>query len=288
MTKTCGGMANRQIARDLDVSPGTIDRQLDRLGRHCLLFHQHQLDNVLPARDITIDGFETFELSQYYPFHFHLAVESRAGVFLGFTDSPLRRKGRMTAYQKRRRRELEARFGRPDPQAVRKDVGELLTIVAGGTRRLTIRSDDHRSYPAAIGRLPGPVTHRVTSSKERRDRRNPLWEVNLLDLLIRHSSGGHKRETIAWPKRRNKAALRLAVFMVWRNWVNRRWQKRGRKTPAMEAGWCERALSVEDVLRTRFFPSRVELPERWRRYYAGEVETPALGVNRRHELTYAA
>jgi hypothetical protein len=287
MTKATGCMANRQIARDLHTAPATIDRQVARLGRHCLLFHLQLVENLSPPRDITIDGFESFELSQYFPFHHHLAVDNTTGLFLGFTDSPLRRKGRMTAYQKRRRRELEARYGRPDPKAVPKDVRELLEVVTENAAQITIRSDDHRAYPVAIKGLRCEVEHRVTRSRVRRDRHNELWEVNLLDLLIRHSSGNHKRETIAWSKRRQSSALRLAVFMVWRNCVKRRWEKRCRVTPAMAAGVCERPLTAREILTARLFPTRMALSGRWREYYYGEVQTPALGVNRRHTLTYA-
>jgi transposase-like protein len=287
MTKTCGCMANRQIARDLRIAPSTVDRQLDRLGRHCLLFASLQIAALSPPRDICIDGLESFELSQYYPFNFHLTVDNDWGFFRYFTDSPLRRKGRMTVHQKRRREELEIQHGRPDPRAVEKDVRELLETVAQGAVFLTIRSDDHRAYPRAMYGLSCRITHQVTSSRERRDRRNPLWEVNLLDLLIRHSGGGHKRETVAWPKRRGKAALRLAIFLVWRNWVNRRWQKRGPHTPAMLAGLTDRPLTVQEMLAERLFVTRVGLSGRWRQYYFGEVETPVLGVNRRHDLTYA-
>jgi hypothetical protein len=34
---------------------------------------------------------------------------------------------------------------------------------------------------------------------------NPLFPVNLADLLLRHSSANHKRETIAFSKRRQGA-----------------------------------------------------------------------------------
>jgi transposase-like protein len=287
MTKTTGCMANRQIARDLHVAPSTVDRQIDRLGRHCLLFHKQLTENMPPPGDITIDGFESFELSQYFPFHHHVAVDNTTGLFLGFTDSPLRRKGRMTDYQKQRRSELEALYGRPDPKAVLKDMRELLEMVTKKAKQITIRSDDHRSYPRAMLNLPCDVDHRVTSSRVRRDRHNELWEVNLLDLVIRHSSGNHKRETIAWSKRRQGSSLRLAVFMVWRNCVKKRWEKRCRKTPAMEAGLCDRALTAKEILVERLFPTRTKLSGRWRDYYYGEVQTPALGVNRKHELTYA-
>jgi hypothetical protein len=56
----------------------------------------------------------------------------------------------------------------------------------------------------------------------------------------------------------------------------------------MPAGLLDRVLSVKDILRERLFVTRVDLPRRWAEYYWGEVTTPALGVNRRHELKYAA
>jgi hypothetical protein len=287
MTKLCGCMANRQIARDLGVSPTTINRQSQRLGRHCLLFQWGFIKDMSPPDDITIDGLEGFELSQYFPFHFHVAADNTSSFFLAFTDSPLRRKGRMTDYQKVRRAQLEELHGRPDPKAVREDMRELLEIVTMNAEEMTIRSDEHQAYPIAILGLRCKVRHLVTNSKERRDKSNQLFEINLLDLFIRHSTAGLKRETIAWPKRRAMAALRLAVFMVFRNWVNVRWQKKCRGSPAMELGLIDRLLTPDDILKTRLFVSRVDLPKRWEEYYWGDVKTPALGVNRRHELMYA-
>ena len=93
-----------------------------------------------------------------------------------------------------------------------KDVTHLLEVVAGGQRRLTVLSDEHQAYPRAIRQLRCEVTHLVTSSKERRDARNRLFPVNLADMLLRHSSANHKRETIAWSKRRQASAERFAVF----------------------------------------------------------------------------
>ena len=287
MTMTVGCMANRQIADHLGVSSTTVDNQLARLGRHCLLLHQKIVAQLPPITDIAIDGFESFELSQYHPFHFHLAVECNTGLFLHFTDSPLRRKGSMTSRQKARRQEMETHLGRPDPKAVGKDMRELLKEVLVGTKAVTVRSDAHRSYPAAIRRIRAIIRHEVTSSKEYRDRHNSLYEINLLDLLIRHGSANHKRETIAWAKRRQAAALRLAIFLVWRNYVRPRWRKKCEETPAMQAGLLDRRLTVEEVLARRLFVARVGLKRRWSQYYWGKVETPALGVNRRHELKRA-
>jgi transposase-like protein len=282
-----GGMANRQIARAIHVAPSTVDRHLSRLGRHCMLFHAYKMQGHSASDTVVVDGFETFELSQYFPFHHNVAVEADTGFFLHHTDSPLRRKGRMTAHQKKRRTELEKRFGRPDPQAVRKGMHELLEVVTRGKQQITIRSDEHRSYRPAMRDLDCRIRHEVTSSRDHRDKRNPLWEVNLLDLLIRHGSAGHKRETIAWPKRRQCSAERLSILLVWRNYVKRRWEKGPAESPAMLKGIVNRLLNVSDVLRERLFRTRVELSETWSRYYRRDVKTPALGVNRAHELRLA-
>ena len=288
LTKTVGGMANRQIARDLRVAPSTIDRQLSRLGRHCLLFHAGLMATAKPVATAAIDGFVSFEHSQFWPFHHHLAVEPTSDFIPYFTDSEVRRSGSMTPAQKRKRERLEAAHGRPDPKAVLRDVTHLLEVVAGSQPQLTILSDEHKAYPRAINQLKCQVEHLVTSSRERRDAHNRLFPINLADLLLRHSSANHKRETIAWSKRRQSSAERLAVFLVWRNYLKGRREKaRGSPTPAQARGMLDRRLEVSDVLERRMFVTRTALPARWQEYYWGRVRTRVLARQRAHELKYA-
>lgn len=282
-----GCMGNRQIARALGCSPSTVAHHIARLGRHCLLFQASDLLRVLPVGDVVIDGFESFEFSQYFPFHHNIAVEVDTGYILYHTDSVLRRKGRMTSYQKRRRKELECVYGRPDPHAVEKGIRELLEVISRGCRSLTVRSDDHRAYPRAMRRLPCEFDHRITSSKERRDQRNPLWEANLVDLMIRHSTGCHKRETIAFAKRRQSSAEKLTIFQVWRNYVKRRWENGPDESAAMAKGLTDRRLTFKDLLVRRLFPGHIDLPSRWKDYYKRRIKTVAFGVNRLHTLSYA-
>ncbi len=283
---TIGCMANRQIARAIGAAHSTIQLHLSRLGRHCILYHANMIRDCPARGPIVIDGFESFELSQYYPFSHNLAVEVDTGFFLYHNDSPLRRKGSMTVFQKKRRQDLENRFGRPDPKAVRKGIRELLSVITAGRRSLTIRSDDQRSYPQAMREVDCRFWHEVTSSRERRTKDNPLWEVNLLDLLIRHGTAAHKRETIAWAKRRQGSAERLSILMVWRNVIKRRWENGPAETPAMLKGLQRRILRVRDVLRKRLFRARIDLSESWARYYDRNVKTAALEVNREHTLSY--
>lgn len=285
--KIVGGMAARQMARDLRVAPSTIDRLIGRLGRHCYLLHTLLAASAKPRGPQVLDSFESFEFSQYFPFLHHLLVEVETSFFWHFTDSPLRRKGRMTEAQKRRREKLEETLGRPDPRALEKDVHLLLKAVLERVPEARVRSDDHRAYPPALRRLACRCIHEVTSSKERRTVRNPLFEINLVDGLIRHSQANHRRETWAYSKRRQGSSDRLAIFAVWRNYLKLRWEKRCQKTPAMLKGLLERRWTVEDVLKERLFRTRIALSERWASYYDREVVTPALGRNRPHELKYA-
>jgi len=280
--------ANRQIARALHVSPPTIDRLVARLGRHAMLYHFKLWQQVPPRGPLAIDGFESFELSQYYPFEHQLAVETDTGFFSFFTDSELRRKGRMTAHQKQRRTELEQLFGRPAPGTVRRDVSELLQVTLAKTESAVVYSDDHRAYPPAIRQLGCRIHHEVTPGREHRDARNSLFEVNLLDDWIRHSSSNHKRQTIAPSKRRQASSEKLAILLVHRNYMRSRREKvRDGPTPAMLKGLTDRQLSIEEVLGERLFPGRIPMPARWRQYYRREIRTRALAVNRRHDLKYA-
>jgi transposase-like protein len=281
-----GCMANRQMARALGCSPSTVAHQISRLGRHCLLLQAEELTRLPALGEIAIDGFESFEWSQYFPFHHNVAVEVGSGYFLYHTDSPLRRKGRMTSHQRMRRASLEQALGTPPARAVETGVRELLEAVVRTHRAPAIRSDDHRAYPRAIQSAAPGIEHRITSSKERRDARNPLWEINLLDLLIRHSTAAHKRETIAWAKRRQASIEKLAIFQVWRNYLKRQREKGGRTTPAMRLGVTSRPWRVRDVLARRLFFEKVELSDRWKKYYRRTIETRALPVNRTHALTY--
>lgn len=280
--------AYRQIARDLGVSPTTVLRQVERLGRHCLLFHEQLRPKTPPPEPLVVDGFESFEASQFVPVHFHTASGSDSHYFYAFTDSELRRKGRMTDAQRRRREERERAFGRPDPKSIEREMAELVGVLVPPGAAAVIRSDEHPAYPRAWRRLPDRrIVHERTVSTEARTPANPLFPANLLDLLIRHSSANHKRETIAFSKRRQSAAERLAVLLVWRNYLKSFSERKRDATPAQRLGLLDRRLTVEEVLARRLFPTRIELPERLARYYWRLTTTRGLVNARVHRLRLA-
>lgn len=282
----CSGF--RQIAREAKASPSTIARLSDRLGRHALLFHELHRPKGPLTEPLALDGFESFEYSQYYPTSWHVAVGRHSHYFYGFTDSECRRRGTMTPRQRARRAELEARLGRPDPRSIEKEVAALLEIVAAGSQAIELHTDQHKAYPRAIRRLAWlAVTHRTVSSRAARTPQNPLFAVNLLDFLLRHNGANCKRETDAFSKRRASAALRMENFLVWRNCVQPFSERKRGPTPAMRLGIFDRPLSAEEVLKDRLFVTRSTLPTRWQDYYWRRLPTRAIPNGRAHTLRYA-
>ncbi len=281
----CSGF--RQIAREFEVSHTTIRRLSDRLGRHCLLFHEQLRPRSCPSEPLVLDGFRSFEHSQYWPMDLNLVVGTSLFVY-GFNEAELRRSGTMRPAQAVKRAILEKRYGRPDPQATRKRVEELLRRVVPPKGQVELRSDEHQAYPRAMSRLPDRTfVHRRTSSKEARTPMNPLFAINTSDLLIRHSSANHKRETIAFSKRRQSALYRLAIWAVWRNYMKDRSENRKRGTPAKALGLVKRALRLDQVLARRLFPDRTGVTAWLETCYFGRIPTRAIERCAVHDSSYA-
>ena len=117
-----------------------------------------------------------------------------------------------------------------------------------------------------------------------------MFAVNLTDLLLRHASANHRRETIAFSKRLQAALERLAVFTVWRNYIKKRREKESSpaETAAMRAGVRDGPLEWRQVLRRRMFPGHVRLAKEWLRYYWGRVKTAVYGSRQaEHRCRYA-
>ena len=282
---SCSGL--RQIARETGVSHTTIRRLADRLGRHCLLFHERMRPEETPNEPLVLDGFRTFEHSQYWPMDIHLLIGPSHFVY-GFNDAELRRSGAMRPTQRVKRQILEKKFGRPDPKATQKQVEELLRRVVppGGT--VVLRSDEHPAYPRAMKRLSDRrFHHEATSSKEARTTANPLFPVNLADLLLRHSSANHKRETIAFSKRRQGALYRVAIWAVWRNYIKDRSENRRVGPPAVALGLIRRAMTVAQVLAERCFPDKVRISGWLARCYFGRIATRTIPTCHSHRAIYA-
>jgi transposase-like protein len=282
-----GCSALRQIAREMGVAPSTLQRQAERLGRHGLLFHERHRPER-PREPLVLDGLRSFESGQYWPFDLNLLVGVSHYVY-GLGEAELRRSGTHTPGQRRKRTLLEMRHGRPDPRATERSVRELVARVVPVGAEVELASDEHQAYPRALRRLRGRrIHHHTVSSRELRTPSNPLFPVNLADLLLRHSGANHKRETIAFSKRRQGALYRAAVWLVWRNYIKARSERRRDAPPAVAIGVMPRACSAKEILRARLFPWREPRLRGWlERCYRARIPTRRLARCREHRLKYA-
>ncbi|HEU5171142.1 MAG TPA: hypothetical protein VFU46_11425 [Gemmatimonadales bacterium] len=282
------GSGLRQITREARCAHSTVMGQAARLARHALLYLAAQRPPGPVREPLVIDGFESFAYSQYHPLHLNLVVGAESHFVYGFTLSSLRRKGRMTERQRARRAQLEATQGRPDPRALERDMAAALRLAAPEPQPLTVRSDDHPAYPRALRRLGGyRIRHERTPSIQARTPGNPLFPVNLMDLLLRHNSANHKRETIAFSKRHQAVIERAAVLVLWRNYVKRFSENHAGHTPAMRLGLSRGPRSPRAILQWRPFASRIALAPVWADYYRRRVATPGIARPREHRLTRA-
>jgi transposase-like protein len=281
------GSGFRQIAWELGVAVSTVQRQVERLGRHCLLLHEQLRPAPAPLEPVVLDGLHSFEFGQYWPFEVNL-LSGQSYFVYGFQDAELRRSGTMTPYQKRKRARLEEQHGRPDPQATKKSVRELLSREIPPGLRVQLDSDEHRAYPQALKQLPDRrIEHRTTSSKARRTPQNPLFPANLGDLLIRHCGANQKRETIAFSKRRQGALYRIAIWVVARNYMKPSSVRRGTPPPGVTVGAISQAWTADDVLRQRLLPWRFELSGWLEDCYYARIPTRRMPRCREHRLRYA-
>lgn len=191
--------------------------------------------------------------------------------------------------QKEKRALLEARYGRPDRRSIRVGTAELLRAIGRFLDPKLSRfvSDEHRAYPSAIrdaglGQLP----HLRVPGSAQRTAMNPLFEVNLADMSIRHGNSSQKRETIAFNKRRQAGLERAWLWAIWKNYMAPRRVKSNGASPAMLAGIRDQRLTFDEVFSKRIFPRDVALPDAWGRQAGRRVETPAVGRNRTHTAVY--
>ena len=219
----------RDMARDFSVSVDVVLNKLERLGRNCVGVLQEMSNRLTNDEDVVADGIESFTVSQYFPFHLNVLVGKESQTVYWYDYVTLRRKGRMTEEQKRKREELERKF-RADPKGVTRSFGELYDRIAhlicdGRRAKVACYTDEHPAYVRArkkqvsINALMGQqrFIHRRINSGKPRSRENPMFSVNYLDRQIRKDLAEHVRETVCFGRNVNRVMDRVAIYLYYHN-----------------------------------------------------------------------
>ena len=247
----CVGL--RQAARVLKVARRTIERRFAWLALHATRFQANRLAGVSLAGPFQLDELESFEANRYQPVTVPTLIERRTLFLIATAVGPLRRKGRMTPLQRRRRLQHEARPGRRPSHsraAVRTILARLRPLVRP-PRPLILESDEKPLYGRLGNDLFGPrFRWRRHSAAARRDRTNPLFPINHTNARLRHFLARLRRRSWCVSKKRDCLQRHLSIAALWSNFC-RGITNRTHMTPAQALGIAPRGLRIEEVLAWR-------------------------------------
>jgi transposase-like protein len=245
----CVGL--RQAARVLRVARRTVERRFAWLARHAADFHANHLATAHLDGSFQLDELETFEANRYQPLTAAVLIERSSLFIVATAVGPLRRKGRLTPLQRRRRTEHEARHGRRPSESRLAVEAVLSRLRQVAPPTVVLESDEKPLYGQLGRRLLGPrFAWRTHSASARRDRRNPLFPINHTNARLRHFLSRLRRRTWCVSKKRDGLQAHLHIAMLWSNFC-RGITNRTRTTPAQAVGVVPLRYRPEEVLAWR-------------------------------------
>ena len=216
----------RDMGRILNASPHCITDRISRLARQAMAVHADLLNELRLNEDLVADGFESFAVSQYFPNNIQILAGKESQYWIYSDYAHLRRKGRMTEYQKKRNSILDKQFTH-DRVTIYESFEELVRQAMFLKERTPsaatcLYTDEHRQYRRVMENLSdgerGVLQHRTLSSKKARTLTNPLFSVNYLDREIRKDLAEHTRETVQFGRNVVNQMERLAVYRLYHNY----------------------------------------------------------------------
>ena len=285
------GAGLRKIGRDMNASCDSIANRINRMARNAVLANQMIVD-LLPLReDLVLDGLQNFCISQFFPDNYTVAVGKDSQFVYECDYATIRRGGRMTAAQRKRREEIEERF-RADRRSIEKSFTRVLQSISristGRTTPLILYTDEKSDYRRSMWRnqeisqimFSGRWRHHMTNSRVGRNTRNPLFAVNYIDREIRKDMACQVRETVQFPRNVSNAMLRMNLYLFDHN-VFKPYRIRkdevSRQSHAEAAGLEGQDLKViaDGFFSRRFFrPKGLELSEPARKTLLRGWKTP--------------
>lgn len=279
------------MARNQGCSIASVQNRLDRLSRNCILMHVHCLEDIKLQEDLSADGFETYDASQYHPNNINLLVGTDSQFLYGFTHTTLRRKGRMTEKQKERRTEIEQEYTVPQG-SFKRSFAELVEAIIplwdqGKLPILVFKTDEHKTYPLSLEEVEelkvaianGTFTHERYSSLILRTITNPLFAVNYWDRELRKDIAAYHRESVCFVRNVANGLARLSCYMAYHNYQKDfriKWGVERTPVHAVVAGIEEDRVDqdLESLYTERRFYRHHNVSSMWRKIWNREYKTP--------------
>lgn len=250
-------VSHRQCARMLGVKRATVERRLRRYGEQCRELHAVRLRRHELAGIFQLDEAETFETDRRErPLTLPVLIERDSRFIVHAETAPIA--ARRSRNSKRRiDSPPTARRRSRSNEAVRRCF-EALARCLGSDSSPRVQTDRKATYPVLLERVFGArrVRHERTSSKRRRDRRNPLFAINHTLAMLRDGVSRLVRRTWAHAKLAKRLELHLWIYVAWRNYVRGVTNRDRLRTPAMKLALETEPWSVRGLLHwSAWFPS---------------------------------
>jgi len=281
----------RAISRALHISPGTVQNRLDRLARQSLAIHAKLRSRAIAKEDICVDGFVSFDHSQYFPSEITLSTTSRSQFVLELSHASRKRSGIMRPAQIEKAVSLYAatNFERGAVSRTFRDILDTLAALRPPeiNSPLVLITDEKPEYQRILFRHPlflrQDPDHRIAHvriwSKIPRTFSNPLFASNYIDRQLRKDQANHHRETVCFNRNVANGLSRFACYLAYHNYFKRFRINAGiadQRTHGEVAGISRNAIQNETkaLFINRAFLSKTELSPPMERIWRKRSPTP--------------
>ena len=247
------GVGLRQAGRLLKLDPHSVQRKTLKIGRTCGSLHDNLSRKLPEGRTFVLDEEESYETASIRPLTVPLLIDHASWFLVSSAVGSIRRLAPRGTRRRARQERDEQRHGRrPDESSA--CVEHVLTALARRVAEaVTLRTDEKPSYRRIAKRVLGErLLHETTSGRAVRNRRNPLFAINVTIAMTRDGCGRLRRRSWLVSKKKERLQNHLHIYTVFRNYVRRRFNRDGeRQTAAVLLGLLPRQLQFDDVLAWR-------------------------------------
>ena len=249
------GLGLRQSARNLGLSRRCTELKFRKIARHLRRLNLNLRQPLQDGARFQLDELETYEgRRNTRPLSVPVLIETHSRLVIWAEAATLRPSGKMTPARRAAIAQDERRYGpRRDrsPRSLRRTLQRGAQL-AGRLGRVVLDTDEKSSYPRLAAEAFGKrrLLHQQTHRRLPRTTWNPLFPIHHTEALARDLMGRLRRESWLVSKKRRYLDLALQVFMAYRNYVRRRFN-RDEPSPAQLSGWVPRRLGLEELLSWR-------------------------------------
>lgn len=249
------GVGLRQSSRNLGLTLRCTELKFRKLARHLRRLNLNLRRTLPEGSSLQLDELETYEgRRNTRPVSLAHVIDRETRFIIWGESAPIRPHGRMSKARLEAIAQDERRFG-PRKDLSRRAVERTLRRAAAlveGLPTVLLTTDEKPIYPVIARDVFGAerLQHERVNSELARGTWNPLFPINHSDAMARDLMGRLRRESWLVSKLRRYLDLGFQMWMAYRNYVRRRFN-RDEESPAQMLGIVPRRMRHEELISWR-------------------------------------